>query len=62
MFTFPALMTLGFEGVASFNVIVFPTILTGAFQLMERGRGGVSPGSGAPAIVNGAFGGNKGDP
>jgi len=52
------LVALLLEWAASFNEIVFPAILAGAFELVQRGRWWVSPGGGAPAIVRGALGGD----
>jgi len=56
----PTLITLLLKGAAGFNIVIFPAVLTGAFELVEGGRRGVSLYSRAPAII-GALGGDKGD-
>ena len=61
MLASPTLVTLLFKGAAGLNEVVFAAIFTRAFKLVQRGRRGVSPGSGAPAIVRGALGGDKGN-
>ncbi len=61
MLVLPALVTLLLKQAASLNVIVFPTVLVGAFKLPEGDRGGISLGGRAPAVVSGALRGNKGD-
>ncbi len=61
MFMSPALVALALEGALGFNEVVLPTILTGTFELLGRGRRGVSPSGRAPAIISGALGGDKGD-
>jgi len=44
-----------------FNEVVFPTVLTGAFELAHGGRRRISPSGGAPAIISRALGGDKGN-
>jgi len=61
MFTSPALVALPFEWTAGLHEVVFPAVLAGAFELVQRGRRRVSLGSGAPSIIRGALGGNKSD-
>ena len=57
----PTLMTLLLKWAVGLNEVVLPTVLTGAFELSQGDRRGVSPRSGAPAIIRGALGGDKGD-
>ncbi len=57
----PGLVALLFERAVGLYKVVFPAILTGALEFAERGRRGVSPHIGAPAIIR-ALGGDKGDP
>ncbi len=59
--TLPALVTLPLEWAMCLHEVVVPAILAGTLEFIKGGRGGIGPGSGAPAIV-GALGGNKGDP
>ncbi len=59
MLIVPALITLPLERTVSFDKVVFPAILAGAYKLVEGGRRGVSPGGGALAIISGALGGNE---
>ena len=42
VFMAPALVTLLFKGALGFNVVIFPTVLTGTLKLLERDRRGVS--------------------
>ncbi len=59
--TSPAFVALLLEWAAGLHEVIFPTILTGAFEFAERGRRGVSPCSRALAIIR-ALEGYKGDP
>ena len=61
MLVLPALVTLLLKWAVSLNVIVFPTVLAGAFKLPERDRGGVSLDGRASAIISRALRGNKSD-
>ncbi len=61
MLMVPALVTLLLKGAAGFNIVIFPAVLTETFKLVEGDRRGVGLDSGAPAVISGALGGDKGD-
>ncbi len=54
----PTLVALCLKQAPGFDEVVFPTVLTGTFELMQRGRRGVSLCSRAPTVIRGALQGD----